>query len=55
MTKEELDRLASDEVCCPYCPWTRDDVNKPRIGMCEGNYCEQAKINYVNENDIDLE
>ena len=40
MTRKEL---------CLYCPWTNNKVNRPRIGGCEGNYCEEALDAYIDE------
>ena len=51
MTRKEL-RDFLDEDLCPYCPWTNNDVDKPRIGCCEGNYCDKALDTYIDEEGI---
>lgn len=48
MTREELKDYLGEDLC-PYCPWTNNEVNKPRIGGCEGNYCEEALDTYIDE------
>ena len=48
MTRKEI-RDFLDEDLCPYCPWTNNEVNKPRIGCCEGNYCDEALDTYIDE------
>lgn len=48
MTREEL-KNSLDERLCAFCPWTRGEVNKPRIGMCEGRYCDEALDAYEDE------
>lgn len=48
MTREELQNYLGEDLC-QYCPWTNNEVNKPRIGVCEGNYCEEALDAYIDE------
>lgn len=56
MTREQLaEKLFGDEALCECCPWTRNEVEKPRIGTCEGYYCEQALDTYIDENNIILD
>jgi hypothetical protein len=52
MTREELKDCLGEDLC-PYCPWTNNEVIKPRIGGCEGNYCEEALDTYIDEGLVD--
>lgn len=48
MTREQLKDYLGEDLC-QYCPWTNNEVNKPRIGGCEGNYCDKALDAYIDE------
>lgn len=50
--ESELNTLLENGDLCDYCPYVRGEISK---GLCEGCYCEQAKDNYVLENDLDYE
>lgn len=50
---EELKESLGDGLC-PYCPWMKDEVDKPRIGGCEGSYCDEALERYIDEENIKL-
>lgn len=40
---------------CDYYPYVRGEISKGIYDLCEGCYCEEAKYNYVIENDLDYE
>lgn len=48
MKREELKDYLGDDLC-QYCPWTNNEVDKPRIYCCEGRYCEEALDTYIDE------
>ncbi len=48
MTREKLKDYLGEDLC-PYCPWTNNEVDKPRIGSCEGSYCDKALDVYIDE------
>lgn len=49
--ESELNTLLENGDLCDYCPNVRGGL----YDLCEGCYCEQAKDNYVFENDLDYE
>lgn len=54
MNREELKKFLEDSLC-PYCPWTTCDVSKPRVGSCEGAYCDEALNVYIDEENINVD
>ena len=54
MKRDDIQAIYDDSVCA-VCPWTLDEVNKPRVGMCEGAYCQTAIEKFAEENNLDLE
>lgn len=50
--ESELNILLEEGELCDYCPYVRGEISND---LCEGCYCEQAKDNYVIENDLDYE
>lgn len=53
--ESELNILLEEGELCDYCPYVRGEISKGHYDLCEGLYCEQAKDNYVIENDLDYE
>ncbi len=53
--ESELNTLLENGDLCDYCPYVRGEISKGHYDLCEGCYCEQAKDNYVFENDLDYE
>lgn len=51
--ESELNTLLENGDLCDYCPYVRGEIGL--YDSCEGCYCEQAKDNYVLENDLDYE
>lgn len=51
--ESELNTLLENGDLCDYCPYVRGEIGL--YDLCEGCYCEQAKDNYVLENDLDYE
>lgn len=48
MDRVELKKILGESLC-PYCPWETGEIEKPRYGMCEGMYCDEALDNYLEE------
>ena len=42
------------EKLCDYCPYMKDNDYQSIGGLCEGSFCEEAKNNYVEENDLEM-
>lgn len=54
ITEKELISLAEDGKLCDYCPYMRNSEHRSISGLCEGIFCEDAKDNYVEENDLEM-
>lgn len=52
ITEKELIDLIEDGKLCEYCPYIRDYCHFG--GLCEGSFCEEAKDNYVEENNLEM-
>lgn len=50
--ESELNTLLEMGDLCDCCPYVRGEISKGLYDLCEGCYCEQAKDNYVLENDL---
>lgn len=37
------------EKLCPFCPWTKGEINKLVDELCEGVYCEYALDNFIDK------
>lgn len=51
MTRNDVQDKYGEDICM-CCPWTLGEVNKPRIGMCDGAYCQTALDRFMDENNI---
>lgn len=54
ITEKELTELLEDGNLCEYCPYMRNSDFRSIGGLCEGSFCEDAKDNYVEENDLEM-
>lgn len=52
ITEKKLLDLLEDGTLCDYCHW--DSEGHSIGGLCEGSFCENAKDNYVEENDLEV-
>lgn len=53
ITEEQLTDLLEDGKLCEYCPYVKYSHYPGEL--CEGVYCEDAKDNYVESNNLDYE
>lgn len=54
ITEKKLLDLLEDGALCDYCPYMKDSNSHSIGGLCEGSFCEDAKDNYVEENDLEV-
>lgn len=54
ITENGLNDLLERGELCDYCPFRRESSYRSLNGLCEGSFCEDAKDNYVDENDLEM-
>lgn len=54
ITEKELISLLEDGKLCDYCPYMKNSDCHSIGGLCEGSFCEDAKDNYVEENNLEM-
>lgn len=50
MDKEALKKDLGDELC-QFCPWKNGDIPHTCDSLCEGNHCDEALDNFLDENE----
>lgn len=55
MNEQELKEMAElGDVICEFCPYKKGYVNHSLGRPCEGDYCEDAYENYMEEQDNEV-
>ena len=50
MSREGYKNILGEEIC-KFCPWRNDDIDHRADGLCEGNWCDDAMDNFIEENE----
>lgn len=50
MSREEYKNILGEEMC-EFCPWRNGEINHRQDSSCEGNWCDDALDNFLEENE----
>lgn len=50
MSREEYKNILGEEMC-EFCPWRNGGISHRQDSSCEGNWCDDALDNFLEENE----
>lgn len=50
MSREEYKNILGEEIC-KFCPWRNGGISHIQDSSCEGNWCDDALDNFLEENE----